>query len=555
MKYGTIKGKEYKKILQSVVTKANGWYSSEDFKLMLDKERERSQRTNGNAGYVFVDFSNHYKTQGLIDGKSYYDFLTRVVEIMNTNTRVIDVKSITYDYKISLLLIESSLAQTKQFVEKLTATMLDYFKNLNNLKFYLLSQTVVITAFSLNSIEEMARPENDDEELYQLPFANVVNGDLNPHHSMNGYEDNHIKLQNEVLKVLKSNKNTISNRSGNGVNGGNEHHSGNGYVSLNGNGVNSYKNGGLKTTPYKGFQAKSDATDSTANGSVELTLINGKRKPYAPASSKFGNGAKSEMKVTTNNTKTVLKEKENYYFNWNIFSLSNAPENLKAPLMGVKENSSPHLGYFFLKRLMDILGSLAGILLFSPILIIAAVVIKLTSKGPAFFKQKRIGYQGKLFTFLKFRSMKAGNNNQIHKEYMAKLIAGENDDINNGSEDDPLFKIKEDPRITRIGHILRKTSLDEIPQLFNVLKGDMSLVGPRPPIPYEVDLYKTWHLRRVTEVKPGVTGLWQVYGRNQTTFDDMVRLDLNYVKERSFLLDLKLIVKTFLLIFNTKSGI
>jgi lipopolysaccharide/colanic/teichoic acid biosynthesis glycosyltransferase len=124
------------------------------------------------------------------------------------------------------------------------------------------------------------------------------------------------------------------------------------------------------------------------------------------------------------------------------------------------------------------------------------------------------------------------------------LIKGEHEKINQGDEEKPLYKIKRDPRITRVGKIIRKTSIDELPQFFNVLKGEMSLVGPRPPIPYEVEKYKPWHLRRILEVKPGITGLWQVDGRSKTSFDDMVRLDLRYVQNWSLWLDIKILLKT-----------
>jgi lipopolysaccharide/colanic/teichoic acid biosynthesis glycosyltransferase len=165
-----------------------------------------------------------------------------------------------------------------------------------------------------------------------------------------------------------------------------------------------------------------------------------------------------------------------------------------------------------------------------------------------------MGYKGKSFTFLKFRSMYIDGNEQIHKDYVKKLINGQNQEINMGSSDKPTYKIANDPRITRIGRILRKTSLDEVPQLINVLFGQMSLVGPRPPIPYEVEMYKGWHLQRILEVKPGVTGLWQIEGRSSTTFDEMVRMDLQYVRKKSIRTDLKIILKTFTVVFKTEGA-
>jgi len=205
-----------------------------------------------------------------------------------------------------------------------------------------------------------------------------------------------------------------------------------------------------------------------------------------------------------------------------------------------------------IKRVFDFLAALLLLIILAPVFATIALVIKLTSEGPVIFTQKRVGFNGKLFKFYKFRTMYNNNDEHIHKKYIQNLISGKYDSINNGSNDDPLFKLKNDPRITAIGRFLRKTSLDELPQLWNVLKGEMSLIGPRPPIPYEVEAYEPWHLRRVQEVKPGITGLWQVSGRNKLTFDDQVRLDIKYVKSWSFFLDLKILLKTIpVLIFFT----
>jgi exopolysaccharide biosynthesis polyprenyl glycosylphosphotransferase len=199
-----------------------------------------------------------------------------------------------------------------------------------------------------------------------------------------------------------------------------------------------------------------------------------------------------------------------------------------------------------IKRIMDIIGSFLCIIIFLPFFIIISTCIKLTSKGPVFFRQERVGQFGKKFIFLKFRSMYSNNDPNIHKEYISKLIHENKsyDGRNDNTEAKPLYKIKDDPRITPLGRLLRKTSLDEIPQFFNVLKGEMSLVGPRPPIPYEIDNYDIWHRRRVIEIKPGITGLWQVDGRSSTSFDDMVRLDIKYFQEWSLWLDIKILLKT-----------
>ena len=206
--------------------------------------------------------------------------------------------------------------------------------------------------------------------------------------------------------------------------------------------------------------------------------------------------------------------------------------------------------YKFFKRIVDILGSLAGIILFAPLMIPIAVMIKINSRGPVLFRQERLGYLGRPFRFLKFRSMYINTDDAIHKEYVTKLIEGKTEEVNKGSAEKPMFKITNDPRITPVGRFIRKTSLDELPQFFNVLRGEMSLVGPRPPIPYEVKAYKNWHLRRVLDIKPGITGLWQAYGRSKTTFDEMVRLDLQYVNHCSPWLDFKIILKTIAAVFD-----
>ena len=196
-----------------------------------------------------------------------------------------------------------------------------------------------------------------------------------------------------------------------------------------------------------------------------------------------------------------------------------------------------------IKRAMDIVGSLIMLILCAPLFVIIAVAIKVFSEGPVLFKQKRVGQYGCCFTFLKFRSMQTNNDTQTHKEYVKKLIAGEGVHIveNTG---ECVYKLPNDQRITKIGKILRKTSLDELPQFVNVLIGDMSLVGPRPPIPYEVAAYQTWHRRRILDVKPGITGLWQVMGRSRVKFDDMVRLDLRYATSWSPWLDVKILMCT-----------
>jgi exopolysaccharide biosynthesis polyprenyl glycosylphosphotransferase len=204
------------------------------------------------------------------------------------------------------------------------------------------------------------------------------------------------------------------------------------------------------------------------------------------------------------------------------------------------------------KRVLDIVGSLALLLFLSPLFLVIALLIKATSKGPVFFRQLRVGQHQEPFGMLKFRSMFVGIDHALHKEFVTKFIKASTD-LKEPVKDAP-FKIANDPRITPLGRLLRRTSLDELPQFWNVLRGDMSLVGPRPPLPYEVEQYQPWHYRRVNEAKPGITGLWQVEGRSRTTFDEMVRLDLRYAKECSLWNDLKILLATPAAVINGKGA-
>jgi lipopolysaccharide/colanic/teichoic acid biosynthesis glycosyltransferase len=197
-----------------------------------------------------------------------------------------------------------------------------------------------------------------------------------------------------------------------------------------------------------------------------------------------------------------------------------------------------------IKQATDVVGSMLILILCTPLLLMIALAIKATSKGPVLFRQQRVGQYGQTFAFLKFRSMHTDNNHAVHKDYVTKLIAGESEIGASNGTDKGVFKLTNDTRVTRIGKFLRRTSLDELPQLVNVLRGDMSLVGPRPAIPYELAAYQTWHRRRVLEVKPGITGLWQVTGRSRVKFDEMVRLDLLYATSWSPWLDLKILMRT-----------
>jgi len=195
------------------------------------------------------------------------------------------------------------------------------------------------------------------------------------------------------------------------------------------------------------------------------------------------------------------------------------------------------------KRMIDIVaGSILAIMCL-PFCLIIAIAIKATSRGPILFRQMRVGQHGKQFTFLKFRSMYVDNDYSVHREFVTKLI-NKQAAVSDPQSEGNVYKIIGDKRITPIGRILRKTSLDELPQFLNVLLGDMSLVGPRPPIPYELAAYQTWHRRRLLEVKPGITGLWQVTGRSTVDFDAMVRLDLRYATSWNPWLDVKILLRT-----------
>ena len=196
------------------------------------------------------------------------------------------------------------------------------------------------------------------------------------------------------------------------------------------------------------------------------------------------------------------------------------------------------------KRMMDLAGSTFALAAFAPLFLIIAIAIKMSTKGPVFFRQKRIGQFGARFVFLKFRSMYVNNDASVHEKYVRKLIAGQAErQVSNGNGEG-VYKLTDDPRVTSVGNFLRRTSLDELPQLLNVFRGEMSLVGPRPPLPYEVGAYDLWHRRRLLEVKPGMTGLWQVSGRNRIKFDEMVRLDLTYARRWSPWIDIKILMHT-----------
>ena len=197
-----------------------------------------------------------------------------------------------------------------------------------------------------------------------------------------------------------------------------------------------------------------------------------------------------------------------------------------------------------LKRAIDVLGSALALIVCLPLLYLIGFAVKLTSEGPVLFKQRRVGQYGKRFTLLKFRSMAKGNDNSAHKEFVTRMIRSEDGVVSANPEGEVVFKMVNDNRITRIGKLLRKFSLDELPQFYNVLRGDMSLVGPRPPLLYELKAYQPWHRRRILDFKPGITGLWQVSARSSVAFDEMVRLDLQYASSWSPWLDIKILWRT-----------
>lgn len=205
----------------------------------------------------------------------------------------------------------------------------------------------------------------------------------------------------------------------------------------------------------------------------------------------------------------------------------------RSPLSGVAR---------IVKRGSDLTIALMALTILSPLWLLIALLIKLDSSGPIFYKQERVGMDGRIFLFFKFRTMRSGSDDAEHREFQRKYIKGQ-PDSNQGDAARPAYKLRSDERVTRLGRILRKASLDELPQLFNVLRGDMSVVGPRPPIPYEVEAYELWHRKRL-DMKPGITGLWQVSGRNRLPFDEMVRMDLYYIENWSLLLDIKIILQT-----------
>ena len=197
----------------------------------------------------------------------------------------------------------------------------------------------------------------------------------------------------------------------------------------------------------------------------------------------------------------------------------------------------------FLKRSTDILMSLAVLVLGFPFFLAIALLIKLTSKGPVFFKQERIGENGGVFAFFKFRTMRTDSDDSIHREFTRNFIQGRLPEPSLDAGKSEVYKMTDDPRVTAVGGFLRKTSLDELPQFINILRGEMTIVGPRPPLPYEYECYDEWHKLRL-RVRPGLTGLWQVNGRSSVPFHEMVKMDIYYIENWSLMLDFKIMLKT-----------
>jgi lipopolysaccharide/colanic/teichoic acid biosynthesis glycosyltransferase len=239
-------------------------------------------------------------------------------------------------------------------------------------------------------------------------------------------------------------------------------------------------------------------------------------------------------------------------------NIDESPESPVVKALGLDQELSSHSTLtgatgagqinFAAKRAFDLLLGALIILLLSPLIILTALLIRLIDGGPVFFHQTRVGLNGHPFEFIKFRSMRVQSSDSSHQAYVKRWIQG-GEPFAHDSEGKPIFKMAGDPRITRLGALIRRTSIDELPQLFNVLRNEMSLVGPRPAIPYEVDMYSEWHRRRLA-APPGITGLWQVSGRNRMSFDEMVRLDIDYMDNWSLVGDLGILMRTPLALLN-----
>ncbi len=227
---------------------------------------------------------------------------------------------------------------------------------------------------------------------------------------------------------------------------------------------------------------------------------------------------------------------------------------LTSPKLFIPVDTTRYYGpYGRVKRAFDALLATAILVVVSPLMLLIALLVKRSSSGPALFVQERLGRDGQPFKFYKFRSMAHNSDDAIHRQFAAMFINGDKSGCAESNEGEEVFKLKKDPRITAIGNLLRRTSLDELPQLFNIIKGEMSLVGPRPPIAYEIENYQPWHMERLKAV-PGLTGLWQVSGRSSVSFEEMVRLDVRYINEWTPMLDLKILLKTIPVVLKGTGG-
>ncbi len=211
-------------------------------------------------------------------------------------------------------------------------------------------------------------------------------------------------------------------------------------------------------------------------------------------------------------------------------------------------------GYLRAKRFLDIVFTLLILLPLCLVIIVVAVLIRLDSKGPIFYRQKRVGLRGAEFNMYKFRSMYVKNDDSVHRDAIVKYMNGQEMNVGTVVAIKFQFKLSDDPRVTRVGRFIRKTSIDELPQFFNILRGEMTLVGPRPPLPYEVELYTPHNWLRLSG-KPGLTGIWQVYGRSRVTFQDMVEMDIDYLQHQSLWEDLKLIALTVPVMIRGRGGV
>lgn len=236
------------------------------------------------------------------------------------------------------------------------------------------------------------------------------------------------------------------------------------------------------------------------------------------------------------------------------FAVVNGDYALASPKLFIPADTTRYYGSLGVaKRIADVVIASLVLVLISPLMLLIALCVKRSSSGPVFFVQERLGRDGQPFKFYKFRTMVHNSDDAIHRQFAAMFISGDKDGCAESNSGDEVFKLKKDPRVTDLGYFMRKTSLDELPQLFNIIKGEMSLIGPRPPIAYEIEYYQPWHMERLKAV-PGLTGLWQVSGRSSVSFEEMVRLDIRYINEWSPMLDFKILLKTIPVVLNGTGG-